>query len=492
MTATNGLMPARALASGVLRNAIGGEWVTPSGGDLLIDRDPADPRTPLVESPSSSTEDAAAALAAAERARPAWAGRSLIARAAVLLRAATLLRARAPDVAHLLTMEEGKPLIEALGEVERTAETFEALAALAYTPTGDVFAGHRTDQWVMSRRQPLGVAVVIAPWNFPLLIPAWKVGSALLAGNPVVLKPADPSPLVAATLVEILEDAGLPEGVLNVVFGRGATVGPALLRAPATAVSFTGGNDAGAVVARAATEHHLKVQLELGGNNSVLVLADADLDQTVAEIVAGALSSSGQKCTATQRVFVDVAIARELRERLVTALRSVRLGSGLDPIATVGPLVSDKARVEFEQAVAALSAEAARTTRFGETPEHGYFVQPALVEAEGWDRDVFGGEVFGPLLTLFEVEGLDEGIEHCNDTPFGLSASVFTRSVRSALAFADGIEAGMVHVNSQTTGSEPHVPFGGVKRSSNYSRELGRESLDFFTQVQSVYLEGTP
>jgi aldehyde dehydrogenase (NAD+) len=485
------VIPRSAVRAGQLRNHVNGAWVDPSGEGTLLDLDPSDPSKPLVDCAASSPQDAAAALAAAAGAQAQWARTTVIARAQILLAAAAAIRARADAIGALITTEEGKPLPEARAEAVRTAETLEALAALGYAPQGDVFGGHRTEQWVLSRRVPIGVAVIIAPWNFPLLIPAWKVGAALLSGNAVVLKPADPTPLTAALLVEVLQDAGVPPGVLNFVHGRGSVLGPALLRAPAAAVSFTGGNAAGATVARAATEHHLKAQLELGGNNAVLVMADADLDHAAREIVTGAMASTGQKCTATQRVFVEASAIVGLRERVVDLLAATQLGPGLDPATTVGPLVNAAARDEFEAAVAGMAAGASRVSRFGALPDVGFYGQPTLLEHDAWDRGRDGVEVFGPLLALFGVDSLEEGIARCNDTPYGLSASVFTGAIGTALQFADSIAAGVVHVNSQTPGSEPQVPFGGFKRSSNYSRELGRSSWEFFTQVQSVYLEGS-
>jgi aldehyde dehydrogenase (NAD+) len=312
----------------------------------------------------------------------------------------------------------------------------------------------------------------------------------LLGGNAVVLKPADPTPLVASVLVEVLLEAGVPPGILNFVHGRGSVLGPTLLSAPTAVVSFTGGNATGAVVARAAVEHHFKVALELGGNNAALVLADADMDHAAREIVSGFTASAGQKCTATQRVFVEAAGIAPLRKRILALLEMTKLGPGLDPETTVGPLVNATARDEFEAAVDVLARGAREVSRFGTLPAQGFFAHPTLLEIDGWDRSQHGEEVFGPLLEMFPATSLRDGIEKCNDTPYGLSASVFTSSIKAAMEFADAIDAGMVHVNSQTPGSEPQVPFGGVKQSSNHHRELGRSSWEFFTQVQSVYLEG--
>jgi acyl-CoA reductase-like NAD-dependent aldehyde dehydrogenase len=484
------LAPAAALDGGVLCNHIDGAWTLGADGRTAPDHDPSDPASALLEVTESCPADAEAALHAAATAQPGWAATSPIARGQILLRAAGIVRERSAAVARALTVEEGKPLAEAIAEVLRAADVLEAFAGFAYLPTGEVFGRRRREQWLLTDRVPLGVVTVIAPWNFPFLIPAWKIAPALLAGNTVVFKPAGLTPVTAAHLVDALVEAGLPPGALNLVTGPGGILGAALVRGPAAAVSFTGGNDTGAAIAQRAVAGHLKFQLELGGNNPVLVMPDADLDLTVREIVVGAIGSTGQKCTATRRVYVHGAVQAELTVRLRAALGEVRLGPGLDPATTVGPLVSAAALREFEEAAERLTAIAS-VERFGRRPEAGHFAAPALAVGGDPDHALFRDEVFGPLLSLFEVADLQEGIARCNDTPFGLSASLFSSRLATALEFADGVAAGMVHVNSQTTGSEPHLPFGGMKRSSSFSREVGRHGLEFFSQVKTVYLEGT-
>jgi aldehyde dehydrogenase (NAD+) len=437
----------------------------------------------------SGADDATRALAAAASAQRDWAATPPMARAAILRDAAALLRDRSETVAAAMTAEEGKPLVEARAEVARTGELLEATASLVYQPSGEIYPSRRSAQWLLTTRAPLGVVVVIAPWNFPLLIPAWKIAPALLAGNAVVLKPAELTPLTAAHLVDVLHHAGLPPGVLNVVFGSGGTLGPALLQPPAVGVSFTGGNATGRAVATAAVEQHLKFQLELGGSNPVLVLADADLEHAAREIVTGAVSGSGQKCTATRRVFVERAVHGELVEGIRALLSQAVLAPGSDPACTVAPLVSATARDDFLAGAEAVASQA-DVERFGRLPDDGYFVQPCLASGADPDAPIFAEEIFGPLVAVFEVAGLDEGIRRCNATPYGLSASLFSSSLRSALTFAEHVDAGMIHVNSQTTGAEPHLPFGGTKRSSSYSREVGRHGLEFFSQVKTLYLEG--
>ena len=483
------LAPASALCDGIVSNFIGGKWAPSASNEVDTDTDPARPSRELALVARSGREDAANALAVAAEAQREWGSQSPIARGQILLGGARVIRSRADKIASALTAEEGKPLGEAIAEVTRAAELLEATAGLAYAAHGEVFGRRRREQWLLTEHVPLGVVVVIAPWNFPFLIPAWKIAPALLAGNTVVFKPAGLTPLTAVHLVDALADAGTPPGVLNLVLGPGGELADALIQAPAAAVTFTGGNEAGAAVARLATERHLKFQLELGGNNPVLVLADADVDLAVREIVAGATSSTGQKCTATRRVFIASPLAAELSQRLREALGQVRLGPGSDRRTTVGPLVSAAAQSDFLDAIGRIDG-VATTERFGRAPDEGFFVEPVLAMSGDPDDRLFADEIFGPLVSVFEVDGLADGIERCNATRFGLSASVFTSSVSAALAFADGVEAGMVHVNSQTTGAEPHIPFGGMKHSSSYSREVGRHGFEFFSQVKTVYLEG--
>ena len=488
--ATDEIVPAQAVRDGVLGSHIDGIWEEPEERELVDDSNPAAPAETLVRVVRATAADAERALRAAAAAQSSWRATSPLARAAILRDAAALLRERAEAAATAMTLEEGKPLAEARGEVARAAELIEATAALVYQPEGAVYAPRRHEQWLMTARAPLGVVVAISPWNFPLLIPAWKIAPALLAGNTVVLKPAELTPLSAAHLVDALTTAGIPAGVLNLVYGSGSALGPAVLQPPAAAVTFTGGNETGRAVAQAAVQHHLKFQLELGGNNPVLVLEDADLDLAVREIVAGAVSGSGQKCTATRRVYVQRSVHADVVDRLRGALGAIKPTPGLDPGCTLGPLVSSVARDDYLAAVARVAKVAAAET-FADARDDGYYVVPRLVLDADHDAPELGEEIFGPLVAVFVVEDLDDGIRRCNATPYGLSASLFSRSLGSALRFAEHIDAGMVHVNSQTTGAEPHLPFGGTKRSSSFSREVGRHGLEFFSQIKTLYLEGS-
>lgn len=478
------------LHDGLLLNHIGGEWGPGTGGERSEDLDPATEQ-PLVQVTVSRADDARAALAAAAAAQPGWAATSVYERAAIFRRAASLIRERADLLAATMTYEEGKPLAEALGEAIRTAETLEVYAGLVYGPQGELMGSHKARQmWAFTQKTPLGVVVAISPWNFPLLLPGAKIAAALITGNAVVLKPADPAPLTMAAFVSILVEAGVHPGAVNLVLGRGSTLGPALLQAPAAAVTFTGGDAAGQSVAQAAVAAHMKYQLELGGNNPALVLADADMELVTRELTAGAIGSTGQKCTATRRVYVVDAIFDEVSRRLRDAFGRKRLGPGIDPTTDVGPLVTAKALEEFEQSVAEAERGGADVHRFGTLPARGFFGAPTILLEPDNDADYVRRETFGPMVSLLRVADYAEGVERCNDTPYGLSASVFSRDIGAAIGFAHDIDAGMVHINSQTPGSEPNMPFGGMKGSSSYSREMGQHGLDWYTQLKSIYVEG--
>jgi aldehyde dehydrogenase (NAD+) len=322
-----------------------------------------------------------------------------------------------------------------------------------------------------------------------MLLPAAKICAALVTGNTVVLKPADPTPLTMITFVSILLEAGVPAGAVNVVLGRGSVLGPTLLRSPAKAVTFTGGNVAGGLVAQRAVTEHMKYQLELGGNNPALVMEDADMDLVERELTLGAIGSTGQKCTATRRVFVVDDVFDELRRRLERSLAAKRLGPGLAPEADIGPLVSAEAKSDFEASVHEAAADGADVRRFGEVPSEGFYVAPTILIEPDPQAPYVRRETFGPMVSLMRVGGYDEGVRACNATEYGLSASVFSRSVRVAIDFARDIEAGMVHVNSQTPGAEPNMPFGGTKATSSFSREMGQYGLDWYTQMKAIYVD---
>jgi aldehyde dehydrogenase (NAD+) len=476
-------------------NYIGGEWQGATGGSTNPDVNPARTDDVVAVFPSAGREDAARAAEAAARAFPGWARTPMPKRGEILLKAAGLLEQRLDEVAEALTREEGKTLAESKGEVARGVSLFRYYAGEALQPTGEIYPSASATTVLYAERVPLGTVALITPWNFPIAIPAWKVAPALAFGNTVVLKPAELTPLTAWHLADVLEKAGLPPGVLNLVVGKGSQVGQALVESPhVKAISFTGSNVVGTKLATQCVEKGIKFQLEMGGKNPVVVLPDADLDKAVELTVAGAMLSAGQKCTATSRVIVHRDVAASFKERLAARASALKVGDGMKPDTYMGPLVSADAEKTVLDYIEIGKREGARLLAGGgklkgEGYDRGFYVAPTVFDGVRAEMRIAQEEIFGPVVGVLEAAGFDEAVALANQTRFGLSASVVTRDLGLALRFIREIEAGIVHVNSQTAGAEPQVPFGGFKHSSSGTREQGKAAREFFTQIKTVYLD---
>jgi aldehyde dehydrogenase (NAD+) len=356
---------------------------------------------------------------------------------------------------------------------------------------GERFEQAATGARVSTRRRPLGVVALITPWNFPLAIPVWKLAPALVYGNTVVLKLAYEAPRTGLHLAEAFAEAELPAGVLNVLTGRGSTVGAALVRDPQVrAVSFTGSVATGSGVRDEATRTGKRVQLELGGHNPLIVMGDADLDRAAEAAYAGAFWSAGQKCTATRRIYVQDEAYEAFRERLLARVARGRVGDPLDPETEVGPIVNES---QFDEVMAAIERGRAEggtvAAGGGREGEDGYVVAPTVFEDVRDDAFLSCEEVFGPVTSLYRFATLDEALRRANAVPFGLSAAIFTSSLASALRFEDEAQAGLLHVNSQTAGADVHVPFGGIKGSGFGPHEQGRAALEFYTDTVTIYVD---
>jgi aldehyde dehydrogenase (NAD+) len=400
-------------------------------------------------------------------------------------------------VGRELTREEGKTLKEGIGETTRAVQLLRYFAGEAQQPSGEHYPSANPLTLLYTTREPLGVVGIVTPWNFPIAIPAWKIAPALAFGNTVVFKPASLTPLTALRLVEALAEAGLPPGVLNLVTGSAANVGDPLVRDPrVVAISFTGSNETGAELRKTAAERGTKLQLELGGKNPAIVLADADLDHALGQVIAGAMMSTGQKCTATSRAIIDRTIADRFTEMLAERIGALKVGDPLEAETQIGPLIDERAaeRVagEVDAAKEAGSQLLVGGARLGNGLERGAFVAPALFAGVEPESRLAQHELFGPVLGVIPVDSMEEAMAVANQVKFGLSASIFTRDLGKALTFAREIEAGVVHVNSETAGAEPQVPFGGMKGSSSYSREQGKAAREFFTQTKTVYIDPPP
>jgi aldehyde dehydrogenase (NAD+) len=479
--------PARPAA----QNYVGGEWRPAVSGETYEKRNPMRPSEVVAAVASSSEQDADAAVGAAEAAFPGWAALSLAKRGAYLTAAASALESRLEEVARDMTDEMGKPLRESRGEAARAVQILRYAAGHAYMPVGEHYEQSVTGAQVSTRRRPLGVVALIAPWNFPCAIPAWKLAPALMCGNTVVLKLAYEAPLSGLHIARALADAGLPAGVLNVVTGRGSTVGAALVRDPRVrAISFTGSVATGASVRDEATRLGKRVQLELGGHNPMIVAADADLDRAAEAAYAGAFWSAGQKCTATRRILVQDAVYDAFRERLLARIERGKVGDPADPEVEVGPIVNES---QFDEIVAAIERgrqEGGTVIAGGErADDEGYLLPPTVFEDVRDDAFLSCQEVFGPVTSLYRFADLDEAIGRANAVEFGLSAAIFTSSLAAATRFQNEAQAGLIHVNSQTAGAEVHVPFGGIKGSGLGPHEQGRSALEFYTDAVTVYVD---
>ena len=477
------------------RNFIGGAWVGASSGRTFETRNPADTDEMIGSYPECDASDARQAIDAAHAAQPAWAAIPAPKRGEILYRAANILESRADSVARDMTREEGKTLPEARGEVNRAVNILRYYGGEGARLSGQLTPSERDRVVIQTLRRPLGVVGLITPWNFPIAIPAWKTAPALIAGNAVVLKPSDLAPLCALRLVEALDEAGVTKGALNFITGPGSAVGHEVVTNRAVkAISFTGSVATGSGIAVEAAKRRARVQLEMGGKNPTVVLADADIQDAVANVINSAFFSTGQRCTATSRVIVEESVAQPFTEALVTRAAQLKVGNGLEPGIEVGPSVDERQLGTVLEYVGIGQQEGARLACGGErlsTGAHarGYFSAPAVLADVQPSMRVAQEEIFGPVLAVLPARNLDDAIEIANDIEFGLSAAICTRSLASAYEFLNRIEAGLVMVNLPSAGVEYHVPFGGSKGSSMGMREQGPVAIDFYSELKTVYLK---
>ncbi|AOB28734.1 aldehyde dehydrogenase family protein [Bordetella bronchiseptica] len=477
------------------KNYIGGQWVACAAGKTYPNVNPADTDDIVGRFQASQAEDAAAAVAAAQAAFDGWRNLAVSKRAALMQRAADYLEAHAEQFGRELTREEGKALNLAKDEVLRSAQTIRFYAAEGQSFTGETFVNDDPDMVVYSQREPLGVVTVISPWNFPVSIPARKIAPALITGNTVVFKPSSDAPLSGLRLVEAFEQAGLPPGVLNLVTGSASAIGAAITQAPQVrAVSFTGSTAAGEQIHRS-VDMTTRTQMELGGKNPLIVMADADLDRAVDLVVKGGFSLSGQACTGTSRVLVDAPVKAAFTEKLLAKVKTLKVGNSLEGSFDLGPLATAK-QLDSVMRYIEVGKQEARLLCGGERLdgpgyERGYYLTPAVFTDVTQQMRIAREEIFGPVIALIEVNGYEDAIAKANDTEYGLAAAIATTNAQYAHRFARDIQAGTVKINRTTTGNLINAPFGGLKRSSTSTfRESGRIGLEFYTQIKTVYRAG--
>jgi aldehyde dehydrogenase (NAD+) len=470
-------------------NFVAGEWRPSRSGETYEKRGPWRPFEAIGEFPSSEAADVDEAVAAAAEAFPGWSRMPAAARGEVLRKAADAVDRRVEQIAQDMTLEMGKPIREARMEAARMAQILRFFAGEGLRETGQRFEQAATGSVAYTLRRPLGVVALITPWNFPAAIPAWKAAPALAYGNTVVMKLAQDAPLTGLHLAACFEEGGLPPGVLNVIVGRGAAVGTPLVgHAAVRAVSFTGSVAVGLQVRGEATSRGKRVQLELGGHNPLIVMADADLGRAAEAAYAGAFWSAGQKCTATRRILVEQPAYEEFRALLLARMERGVVGDPTDPATEVGPIVNESQLEEVLAGIAKGRTDGGTLLAGGERlDDEAFLLAPALFEGLTDDAFLSCHEVFGPVTSLYAFTSLDEALGRANGVEYGLSASIFTTSLASARAFVDAIEAGIVRVNGQTAGADVHVPFGGVKNSGFGPHEQGRAAIEFYTELVTVY-----
>jgi acyl-CoA reductase-like NAD-dependent aldehyde dehydrogenase len=476
-------------------NFIAGEWVNSASGEVFDSRNPANHEEVVAKYQSSAASDVKNAFDVAQKAQTAWAAVPAPNRGTILMKAAEILEKRTDIVATEMTREEGKTLPEAKGEVTRAVNIFRYFGGEGARLCGETVPSERDGVFAYTFRKPLGVVSLLTPWNFPIAIPAWKIAPALITGNSVVIKPASLAPLCTVRLVEALSEGGLPKGVLNMVTGSGSAIGDELISNPAVkAVSFTGSCEVGTGIQQKTLTRGVKTQLEMGGKNPTIVLADADLNLATDIVVNGAFFSTGQKCTATSRALVEESIYESFLDLLVQKTRKLRVGNGLEKGIEIGPCVDAnqmKTVLDYieigKQEGARLVCGGSRLT--GSGYDKGYFVEPTIFTEVRPEMRIAQEEIFGPVLAVLPVKDFDAALQLANNVKFGLSASLVTNQLNKTFSYINRIEAGLIIVNLPSAGVEYQLPFGGTKASSTGHREQGSVAVDFYSELRTVYLK---
>jgi aldehyde dehydrogenase (NAD+) len=477
------------------QNLIDGKWVDAKSGKTYENRNPANWEELIGLFPKSGKEDVDEAVRAARRAFEKWRLVPAPKRGDILRKIGDLMVARKAEIAREMTEEMGKILTETLGDVQEGIDTAYYAASEGRRLFGHTVPSEMPDKFAMAIRVPIGVAGIITPWNFPMAIPTWKIFPAVLSGNTIVFKPATDTPKTALTLVEIMMEAGIPEGVVNVVFGGGSEVGNAIVEHPdVDLISFTGSTSVGKQLSRNASETLKRVSLELGGKNAQIVMDDANLDLALDGIIWGAFGTTGQRCTATSRLILHEKIYDEFMTMLVDRTTKLKIGDGLLPGTEVGPCVNESQRNTVQSYVEIGQREGATLVAGGSVASgtglgKGWFYEPTVFSNVTPTMRIASEEIFGPVLSVLRARSLEESISVMNDTVYGLSSSIYTNDVNKAFVAIRDIKAGITYINVPTIGAEAHLPFGGVKQTGNGHREGGWTAYDFFTEWKAVYVD---
>jgi aldehyde dehydrogenase (NAD+) len=441
--------------------------------------------------PRSTADDVDRAVATARAAWEDWRLVPAPERGNILFRFAQLLEQRKPELSDLMTREMGKVKAEAGGDVQEAIDMSYYMGGEGRRLFGQTTPSELRDKFMMSVRMPVGVVGAITPWNFPIAIPAWKLCPALVCGNTVVLKPAEDTPLLAQRFVDLLHEAGLPEGVVQIVHGFGEEAGDALVRHPdVPVITFTGSRETGVLVTKNAADQLKHVHLELGGKNGIIVMEDADVDLAVEGILWSAFGTAGQRCTAASRVIVHRAVYEELQKKLVAGAEKMRIGAPWEDDTQIGPVINETAVEKIHSYTEIGKGEGAKLLTGGERVEgHGFYYRPTVFADVDAQMRIAQEEIFGPTTALIPVDSFEEAVRAVNSVKYGLSSSIFTRDVNKAFRAMRDLQTGITYINAGTTGAEVHLPFGGMKQTGNGHREAGQAALDVFTEWKSVYVD---
>jgi aldehyde dehydrogenase (NAD+) len=446
----------------------------------------------VIESfPRSGADDVDRAVATARAAWEDWRLVPAPERGNILFRFAQLLERSKPELSDLMTREMGKVKAEAGGDVQEAIDMSYYMGGEGRRLFGQTTPSELRDKFMMSVRMPVGVVGAITPWNFPIAIPAWKLCPALVCGNTVVLKPAEDTPLLAQRFVDLLYEAGLPEGVVQVVHGFGEEAGDALVRHPdVPVITFTGSRETGVLVTKNAADELKHVHLELGGKNAIIVMDDADLDLAVDGIVWSAFGTAGQRCTAASRVIVQRGVYDALQSKLVAKAEAMRIGAPWEDDTQIGPVINETAVEKIHSYTEIGKDEGAKLLTGGERVEgHGFYYRPTVFAEVEPTMRIAQEEIFGPTTALIPVGSFEDAVRAANSVRYGLSSSIFTRDVNKAFKAMRDLQTGITYINAGTTGAEVHLPFGGMKQTGNGHREAGQAALDVFTEWKSVYVD---
>ena len=476
-------------------NFIAGTWAGAASGEFFTSINPADIRQIVARAPLSGHEDVGRAVEAARKAFPAWRLLPPPRRGEILFRAGEILLREKEKLGELVTREMGKVLAEGLGDVQEAIDMAFYMAGEGRRMQGETVPSELPDKDCKSFREPLGVVALITPWNFPTAIPAWKIFPALICGNTVVFKPSSDTPACAAELVRILEEAGVPAGVLNMVCGSGASVGEYLAtHRGVDAVSFTGSCAAGEHLEELLGKMHRPLATEMGGKNAIIVMNDADLELALEGVLWGAFGTTGQRCTAASRLVVHEEVYENFVAKLAQAAGRLRLGAGLQKTTDVGPLVNEQQCKKVLDYIGVGVAEGAQLVAGGQPVDagacaHGYFIEPTVFSRVTPTMRIAREEIFGPVVSVLRCRDIDEAIAIVNDVSYGLSSSIYSRDVNKTARAERDLQSGIVYINASTIGAEIHLPFGGWKHSGSGHPEAGGRggALDFYSRVKVIY-----